>query len=60
MVDRNALGKESKPGINEVEKGAIRRFAESIGETNPIYFEEAAARALGRAHRAQARDWRHP
>ncbi len=47
MVDRNALGKESKGAINEVEKGAIRRFAESLGETNPIYFEEAAARAAG-------------
>jgi acyl dehydratase len=30
-----------------VEKGAIRRFAEALGETNPIYFEEAAARAAG-------------
>ena len=47
MVDRNAAGREAKPGINEVERGAIRRFAEAIGETNPIYFEEAAARAAG-------------
>ena len=47
MVDRNAIGRESKPAINEVEKGAIRRFAEALGETNPIYFEEAAARAAG-------------
>jgi len=46
-VDRNATGRESKPAINEVEKGSIRRFAEAIGETNPIYFEEAAARAAG-------------
>src|SRR3979490_1419531 len=47
MVDRNATGREAKPAINEVEKGSIRRFAEAIGETNPIYFEEAAARAAG-------------
>lgn len=47
MVDRNAIGRESKPALNEVEKGAIRRFAEALGETNPIYFEEAAARAAG-------------
>jgi acyl dehydratase len=47
VVDRNAIGRESKPAINEVEKGAIRRFAEALGETNPIYFEEAAARAAG-------------
>ncbi len=46
-MDRSAIGRESKPAINEVEKGAIRRFAESIGETNPIYFDEAAARAQG-------------
>jgi acyl dehydratase len=46
-LDRNAIGRESKPAINEVEKGAIRRFAEALGETNPIYFEEAAARAAG-------------
>jgi acyl dehydratase len=46
-VDRNAVGRESKPALNEVEKGAIRRFAEALGETNPIYFEEAAARAAG-------------
>jgi len=47
VVDRSATGRESKAGINEVEKGAIRRFAEALGETNPIYFEEAAARAAG-------------
>ena len=46
-MDRNAIGRESKPAINDVEKGSIRRFAEAIGETNPIYFEEAAARAAG-------------
>ncbi len=47
MVDRSAAGREAKAAVNEVEKGAIRRFAEAIGETNPIYFEEAAARAAG-------------
>ncbi|HVI23296.1 MAG TPA: MaoC family dehydratase N-terminal domain-containing protein [Myxococcales bacterium] len=46
-MDRNAIGRESKPAINDVEKGSIRRFAEAIGESNPIYFEEAAARAAG-------------
>lgn len=46
-MDRSAIGRESKPAINEVEKGAIRRFAEALGETNPIFFEEAAAKAAG-------------
>ncbi len=32
---------------NEVEKGALRRFAEALGETNPIYLDEKAARAQG-------------
>jgi acyl dehydratase len=31
----------------EVEKGAIRRFAEAIGDRNPIHQDEAAARAAG-------------
>jgi len=38
-VDRNAIGRESRAAINDVEKGAIRRFAEALGESNPIYFE---------------------
>ena len=46
-MDRTATGREAKAFVNEVEKGSIRRFAEAIGETNPIYFEEAAARAAG-------------
>jgi acyl dehydratase len=37
----------SQAALNEIERGAIRRFAEAIGETNPIYFEERAAKAQG-------------
>jgi acyl dehydratase len=33
--------------LNEVERGALRRFAEAVGETNPIYFDDRAARAQG-------------
>lgn len=33
--------------MHEVERGAIRRFAESIGDLNPIYFEAEHARASG-------------
>jgi acyl dehydratase len=46
-LDRTAVGRESKPALNEVERGAIRRFAEALGETNPIYLDDAAARAAG-------------
>jgi acyl dehydratase len=33
--------------LNEIERGAIRRFAEALGETNPLFFDEKAARAQG-------------
>ena len=46
-MDRGAIGRQSKPAVNEIERGAIRRFAESLGETNPLYFDEAAAKAAG-------------
>lgn len=47
MLDRNAIGRASPPTLNEVEKGAIRRFAEAIGDFNPIYYDEEYARASG-------------
>jgi acyl dehydratase len=31
----------------DVEKGAIRKFAEAIGDDDPIYVDEQAARAAG-------------
>jgi acyl dehydratase len=41
------VGRESVPLTIEVERGHIRRFAEAIGDGNPIYVDEAAARAAG-------------
>lgn len=36
------------PSVNaEVEKGRLRFFAKAIGETNPIYTDEDAAKAAG-------------
>ena len=46
-IDRALIGSAAEPFTVEVEKGAIRRFAEAIGETTPIYFDEAFARSLG-------------
>lgn len=40
---RKWVGKESAPVKNEVEKGAIRKFAEAIGDPNPLYHDEAYA-----------------
>lgn len=39
------LDKPSKPVKNEVEKGAIRKFAQAIGDDNPLYVDEEAAAA---------------
>lgn len=41
---RAAIGVESEAEVYEVEKGAIIRFAEAIGDPNPVYQDEAAAR----------------
>jgi acyl dehydratase len=47
MLDRSLIGRESEPVVHEVEKNAIRRFAEALGDPNGIYVDEAAARAAG-------------
>jgi acyl dehydratase len=46
-IDRALIGSSAAPFAVEVEKGAIRRFAEAIGESAEIYFDEAVARSLG-------------
>jgi len=47
MIDRTLIGRESEPTLHEVEKGAIRRFADAIGDPNPLALDEEAARAAG-------------
>ncbi len=47
MVDKSLIGRESEAVVHEVEKNAIRRFAEALCDPNPIYTDEAAARAAG-------------
>ena len=47
QIDRALIGSSAAPFIVEVEKGAIRHFAEAIGETTGIYFDEVIARSLG-------------
>jgi len=41
------VGHSCPPFTVEVEKGAIRRFAEALGDRNPIRHDEDAARAAG-------------
>ena len=47
MLDRANIGKTLKKVTTEVEKGRLRFFAKAIGETNPVYTDEAAARQAG-------------
>ncbi len=39
------IGHRSEPVVNVVEKGAVKKFAEAIGDPNPLYADEAAAKA---------------
>ena len=41
---RDVVGVESDPVTYDVEKGAIVKFAQAIGDRNPIFTEEEAAR----------------
>ena len=43
-LDKSIVGRKSKPFVNDVEKGAIRRFAEAIGDENPLYHDEEYAK----------------
>ncbi len=47
MLDRNWIGKSFPKLTADVEKGQLRFFAKSIGEQNPIYTDEEAAKAAG-------------
>ena len=45
--DRSLYGKEHVAGPFEVTKELIGAFTQSIGETDPLFVDEAAARAAG-------------
>ena len=47
MIDHRYIGHRQPPFEVEVEKGRLRLFAKAIGETDPVYRDEAAARAAG-------------
>ncbi len=50
MIDRNLIGKEAEPGHVTINAESIKEFARAIGETNPLYLDEKAARAAGYAN----------
>ena len=47
MIDRKHIGTALPKATLEIEKGRLRFFAKAIGETDPIYTDEAAAKAAG-------------
>lgn len=47
MADKNLIGHQLDVFSVDVEKGRLRFFAKAIGETDPIYTNEAAAIAAG-------------
>jgi acyl dehydratase len=48
MFDREQhIGTESEPRQVDVEKGFLIFFAKATGETDPVYFDEVAAKAAG-------------
>ena len=49
MVDQSAVGREFTPVTARVEPGRLRFFLDTLGENNPLYRDENAARAAGYA-----------
>jgi Acyl dehydratase len=47
MIDPKHIGRTTPPQTFDVEKGRLKFFAKAIGETDPVYSDEAAAKAAG-------------
>ena len=47
MVDQSAVGRSFTPVTARVEPGRLRYFLDTLGEQNPVYSDDAAARAAG-------------
>lgn len=47
MIDRQYIGHTMPKFSATVEKGRLRFFAKAIGQTDPVYTDEAAAQAAG-------------
>jgi acyl dehydratase len=55
QLDKKSIGHEFKAFTATVEAGKVRLFCKAIGEEDPIYVDEAAAKAAGYA-RSRAAD----
>lgn len=49
MIDKKWIGHETGNSVLPIERTRLRFFAKAIGETDPVYTDEAAARAAGYA-----------
>lgn len=47
QLDKKHVGHEFKPFTTTVEAGRVKLFCKAIGEEDPIYLDEAAAKAAG-------------
>lgn len=47
MIDKKHIGRTTEPMTFDIEKGRLKFFAKAIGETNPVYSDENAAKAAG-------------
>lgn len=47
MLDRSKIGQQFAPLVVPIESGRLKFFAKAIGETSPVYTDEAAARDAG-------------
>ena len=47
MIDQSHIGFELPETAADVEAGQLKFFAKAVGEKNPVYFDEDAARAAG-------------
>lgn len=47
MIDKKHIGKQLPPFKASTDAWRLRFFAKATGETNPIYFDETAARDAG-------------
>ena len=47
MIDPRHIGHTLPPYAVDVEKGRLKFFAKAIGQTDPVYSDEATAKAAG-------------
>jgi len=47
MADKAMIGREAEGATICIDAESVKDFARGIGETNPLYFDEEAARAAG-------------